>query len=94
VEIHGKKHGRITMLTTPNDQDPYPNGIRLPPGLETPTQIEEILLGHIFPIMGVFHLGGDGKIGYTHSVLNVEQGASPIWTRLPVQPNQYPFLFI
>ena len=88
-----KQNGGITMLSSANDQDPYPKGIRLPPGLVMPTQIEEMLLGRIFPIMRVFRLG-NGEIGYKGSVLNVEQDASPIWTRLPVRPNQYPFLFI
>ena len=81
------------MLSSDNDQDPYPKGIRLPPGLVMPTQIEEMLLGRIFPIMRVFRLC-NGEIGYKGSVVNVEQDASPIWTRLPVRPNQYPFLFI
>ncbi len=88
-----KQNGGIAMLSSDNDQDPYPKGIRLPPGLVMPTQIEEMLLGRIFPIMRVFRLG-NGEIGYKSSVLNVEQDASPIWTRLPVRPNQYPFLFI
>ena len=64
------------MLSSDNDQDPYPKGIRLSPGLVMPTQIEEMLLGRIFLIMRVFRLG-NGEIGYKGSVLNVEQHRSP-----------------
>jgi hypothetical protein len=92
-DVSRKKHSGIATMSSQNDMYPYPNDIRLPPGPQMPNQVEEMLLGRIFPIMRVFHLG-NGEIGYKGSILNIEQDASPIFTRMPVQPNQYPFLII
>jgi len=80
------QRGGVAKLSVPNDLlDPCPNGHCLQPGLETPTQIEEMLLGRMFPIMRVFCLG-NGEIGHRGFVSSVEQDTSPIFTSLPVRP--------
>ena len=50
-------------------------------------QIEEMLFGHIFPIMCVFCVGNP-EIGYKDYALNVKYDASPIWTSHSLSSNQ------
>ena len=91
-EASCKKH---KGMSCGNDMVPHPpSGNRYPKGLAAvPTQTEEMILARFFPIIRVYRLG-NGKYGYKGLVLNVEQDASPIWSKMPVHSDQYPFLIV
>lgn len=80
---------QIKLFSDQNDMDPG----KVPPSLEGLSQIEEMLIARVCPIMCVFRLKG-GQRGYNGHVLNLPQDLQGFLDKLPCHVSDLPVILI
>ena len=71
--------------------DPYRDGF--PHHLPKLSEIEEMLIARVYPVMKTYRLKG-GTIGYKGDVLNIEQDIGGLVSSLPQRINQLPVMIV
>ncbi|CAG8807182.1 13042_t:CDS:1, partial [Dentiscutata erythropus] len=72
-----------------NNMDPSD----MPKELKGLTEIEEMLIAQVFPVMSVYRLRG-GQLGYRGNVINFPQDIREFTTRLPRHPSSLDILIV
>src|SRR6185436_3185858 len=76
-------------FSSENDMDPG----EVPEELQGLTEIEEMLIARVFPVMSVYRLRG-GQHGYRGNVINFPQNVKEFATHLPQSPLQLDVLIV
>jgi hypothetical protein len=90
-----QKKGNVLTLTAANTMDPFIGGY--PWHLPTLTQIEEILIARIHPVMQCYRLGRGAHVGFRGNIINLEyknQAFLEKCASLPLIPTQVPILIM
>lgn len=80
---------QVKLFSKENDMDPD----IIPPCLEGLSQLEEMLIARVCPIMCVYRLKG-GQRGYNGHVLNLPQDLQGFLTKLPCYVTDLPVLVV